>query len=371
MAHTIVLAGSAHRCRGCRQLYAPSELVFGQEIRDRFTDSPNAMTHLWFHLPCAAQLRPNVLRATLAQYRGPLPDRELVQQILAKQAQAPLLSVQLGQQLTRSVHPLLAGVSGRFPQQNWPAPIHLGGDVPTLSSRRHPQSLWVPAGAARIAVWCAHQVAALGGSGDELEKLALLQRCLAERDDERLHPKAKQGLHHNPFAQALSKLSPSGSVEPVSLSALEAIARFQDARSSALMRLITQAALQCLCTVSIAKFTADATECSTDAALFIATQAPDELPAFLAGLDQQLLVQEAQAAFDERAPSHLPVWRVWWRHEGQLAVELEDGGYALLVKLKARWRVFTGDRDEVLANVPDEQFGDAAAALFGDAVSAS
>jgi hypothetical protein len=74
MAHLIVPAGTAHRCRGCGHFFAPSELVFGQEIRDRFGDSADAMTHLWYHLPCAAQLRPNILRAAVARYPGPLPE---------------------------------------------------------------------------------------------------------------------------------------------------------------------------------------------------------------------------------------------------------------------------------------------------------
>jgi hypothetical protein len=152
----------------------------------------------------------------------------------------------------------------------------------------------------------------------------------------------------------------------VSFSALQNLARLDDARASPLRRLISLAALQCLGTVSPSKFTPEATGCATDAAVLISKKAPDELPGFLAGLDMQLMAQEAQAAFDERATTHLTVHRVFWREAGQVLVEFDDGVFGLLVKLKGRWRVFTGRRDDVLANVPDTSFADAAAGLFGD-----
>lgn len=370
MAHLIVPAGTAHRCRGCGHFYAPSELVFGQEIRDRFGDSADAMTHLWYHLPCAAQLRPNILRAALARYPGPLPERQLVHEILEKQAVAPMLASQ-GKELEGVVHRTLAAALSRFDPDSWPPRIHLGGEPPSLSSRRHPQSLWIPAGAPRVAVWCARQVANLGGvAPEDSEKLTLLERCLAEPDDPRLHPKPKQGLHHNPFGQALSKVTPNAAAA-VSFSALEALARFEGERTSPLRRLIGLAAIQCVGVVSPAKFIPDATDCAIEAAVLIAARDPQQISTFLAGLDAQLMSQEAQASFDERAPTHHTVSRVFWRSAGRLLVGFEDGGFGLLVKLKARWRFIEGGRDDVLASVPDEQFADAAAGVFGDSVDES
>lgn len=365
MPHTIVLAGAALRCRGCGQFYAPSELVFGQEIRDRFAESPDAMTHLWYHLPCAAQLRPNIFRATLARYQGPLPERQLVTEILEKQAVAPMLA-QRTKALDAPVHPTLAAALSRFPPSLHPPRLHLGGRPPSLSSKRHPHSLWIPAGASRVAAWCALQVGKLGANSEESEKLTLLELCLSEADDPKLHPKPKQGLQHNPFAQALAKVTQQSPATTVSFSALEALARFDDGRASAWRRLLAQAATQCVVTISPGKSTADATGCATEAALLIATNAPQLATAFLAGLDDQLLAQEAQASFDERAPAHRTVSRVFWRHEGQLLVEFAGDRFGLLVKLKARWRFFEGERDDVLANVPDELFADAAAGVFVD-----
>ena len=365
MAHTIVLAGAALRCRGCSQFYAPSEFVFGQEIRDRFAESPDAMTHLWYHLPCAAQLRPNIVRATLATYPGPLPERQLVIAILEKQAVAPMLA-QRSKEHDAPVHPTLAAALSRFSPSSHPSRLHLGGPPPSLSSKRHPHSLWIPAGAARVAAWCALQVGRLGASPGDSEKLRLLEQCLVEPDDPKLHPKPKQGLHHNPFAQALAKVTQQSPATAVSFSALEGLARFDDGHASSVRRLMSQAATQCVVTVSPGKSTPDATGCATDAALFIATTAPQLATSFLEGLDDALLAQEAQAAFDERAPGHRTVRRVFWRHQGQVLVEFAGGGFGLLVKLKARWRFFEGERDDVLANVPDELFADAAAGVFVD-----
>lgn len=207
-------------------------------------------------------------------------------------------------------------------------------------------------------------MAPFGGNPDELRHLAFLERCLDEPDDERLHRPAVSSLRHNPFAGALAQLSVD-SVDAVSFSALQTLAQ-RDPRS-AIGGVIKAAAQACLVSVPPTKAIADAKSCALDAALVLGREAPREVPAFLAGLDAELLAQEAQALFDERAEAPVEVSQVFWRDGGQVLVLLADGRYGVVVKLKGRWRVFTGARDDVLASVPDAHFADATAAVFGDA----
>jgi ribosomal protein L37AE/L43A len=59
-------------CRTCRKAIAKGELRLGVETQTQFSDTPSMQ---WHHLPCAAAKLPVELKAGLAEYAGPVPNR--------------------------------------------------------------------------------------------------------------------------------------------------------------------------------------------------------------------------------------------------------------------------------------------------------
>ena len=78
------------RCRGCRQGIAKGELRFGEEAPNDFDPEGGGTSMRWYHLGCAADQRPALLKEALATYAGELPERaELEERIGKAEASAP------------------------------------------------------------------------------------------------------------------------------------------------------------------------------------------------------------------------------------------------------------------------------------------
>jgi hypothetical protein len=70
-------ASARAKCRGCSQPIAKGELRFGESLPNAFAEGD---TLFWFHLECAACMRPEKFGTLLATYAGPLPNREWLEE---------------------------------------------------------------------------------------------------------------------------------------------------------------------------------------------------------------------------------------------------------------------------------------------------
>lgn len=92
---------------------------------------------------------------------------------------------------------------------------------------------------------------------------------------------------------------------------------------------------------------------------------------FLTALDALILLEDAKLRFREVSvkPSAAVVasrWRGAEKGKGShWLVELANQNFALLWKVKGKWRLVEGGKDEVLASVPDAHFKAATQALLG------
>ena len=92
---------------------------------------------------------------------------------------------------------------------------------------------------------------------------------------------------------------------------------------------------------------------------------------FLAALDALILLEDAKRQLGEvsvkpSAPVVASRWRGAEKGKGShWLVELSNGSFALLWKVKGKWRLVEGERDEVLASVSDAHFKAATQALLG------
>ncbi|MCP3140365.1 hypothetical protein [Pyxidicoccus xibeiensis] len=93
---------------------------------------------------------------------------------------------------------------------------------------------------------------------------------------------------------------------------------------------------------------------------------------FLAELDARILRLECSAAIAPLVPGGAvpDIAEVLWRGDGgkgrvlHFIARLSDGTYGLVTKLGRRWAWVHGNRDEVLASVPDTLFPEAARAVM-------
>jgi hypothetical protein len=61
------------KCRACREPIVKGEFRFGEQVANSFGEGD--ALH-WFHLTCAADRRPEKLKAAIEAHEGELPDRE-------------------------------------------------------------------------------------------------------------------------------------------------------------------------------------------------------------------------------------------------------------------------------------------------------
>jgi hypothetical protein len=74
----ILPAASARaKCRGCGRPIAKGELRFGESLPNAFAEGE---TLFWFHLDCAAYMRPEKFGALLGTFTDPLPNREWLEE---------------------------------------------------------------------------------------------------------------------------------------------------------------------------------------------------------------------------------------------------------------------------------------------------
>src|SRR5215831_8273356 len=75
MAHILERAKTGRaKCRGCSRNIAAGKQRFGERLPNPFADDGGEMTH-WFHIPCAAYMRPEPFLATLPEATEPIEDR--------------------------------------------------------------------------------------------------------------------------------------------------------------------------------------------------------------------------------------------------------------------------------------------------------
>lgn len=90
MPDVIEPASSARsKCRACREKIEKGVLRFGESVPNAFGEGD--ATH-WFHLPCAAERRPEKLGAALEGYEGEVPERAALTQIVKDGAANPKLA---------------------------------------------------------------------------------------------------------------------------------------------------------------------------------------------------------------------------------------------------------------------------------------
>lgn len=85
MGHIIEPAKSGRaKCRSCKKTIEKGSLRLGEEILDQF--GSGGTTHVWHHVECAAEKKPDQLRAAMAEYDGEIPDRDKLEKKLAESA---------------------------------------------------------------------------------------------------------------------------------------------------------------------------------------------------------------------------------------------------------------------------------------------
>src|SRR5262245_33009462 len=76
MPHVIEAAKTGRaKCRGCGQPIQAGALRFGERVPNPFGDEGGETTH-WFHVPCAALLRPEPFLASLPETAIDIADRD-------------------------------------------------------------------------------------------------------------------------------------------------------------------------------------------------------------------------------------------------------------------------------------------------------
>jgi hypothetical protein len=76
MPHVIERASSGRAgCRGCERRIAAGELRFGERRPNPYADEGSEVTH-WFHVSCAALMRPEPFLEALVAFAEPIDERE-------------------------------------------------------------------------------------------------------------------------------------------------------------------------------------------------------------------------------------------------------------------------------------------------------
>ena len=79
MPHLIEAAKTGRaKCRGCGQLIAAKTLRFGERVPNPFSDDGGESTN-WFHVPCAAFMRPDAFLETIATTAEVIEGREALE----------------------------------------------------------------------------------------------------------------------------------------------------------------------------------------------------------------------------------------------------------------------------------------------------
>jgi hypothetical protein len=252
--------------------------------------------------------------------------------------------------LFHNVHPLLGHALRAVAEEHRPPPpYHLGGPQPFIS----------PVAQAAIGIGCAEQMAGwiAPDEREEYDRIVEAARLLFPRrlawQREKRHP---PDVVDTNTATRLYRLANVGRdrpglfpLAPLAVSALKARADLV----GAVVRSSTQ---------RVARALEEAGRLA-------------ELRDFLTALDRGIVRHECQEAADQHAEAPAPrVERVIWRADrgngraGHFIFTVEGREtYGLITKLRGRWRWIDGDRDHVLASLPDALFEAGTAAFFAAA----
>ncbi|HBQ09998.1 MAG TPA: hypothetical protein DEF51_02005, partial [Myxococcales bacterium] len=69
---------SRSACRQCGEKIQKGTLRFGEEYESEY-----GLSFRWYHLPCAAEKLPALLKKTLEGFDGEVPERDAIEAILA------------------------------------------------------------------------------------------------------------------------------------------------------------------------------------------------------------------------------------------------------------------------------------------------
>lgn len=84
MPHMIEPAKSGRAaCRTCRKPIGKGELRFGEEADNQFGE-PGDTSYRWHHLKCAATKHADILRPTLDEYAGDVPDKAEIEKLMSE-----------------------------------------------------------------------------------------------------------------------------------------------------------------------------------------------------------------------------------------------------------------------------------------------
>ena len=82
MGHIIEPAKSGRaKCRSCKKTIEKDSLRLGEETLDPF--GSGGTTHVWHHVACAAEKKPDELKAAMADYAGEIPDKAKLEKTIA------------------------------------------------------------------------------------------------------------------------------------------------------------------------------------------------------------------------------------------------------------------------------------------------
>ena len=83
MGHIIEKAKSGRaKCRSCKKAIEKDTLRLGEEILDPF--GSGGTTHVWHHTDCAAEKKPDELKAAMAEFEGEIPNRAALEKKLSE-----------------------------------------------------------------------------------------------------------------------------------------------------------------------------------------------------------------------------------------------------------------------------------------------
>lgn len=83
MGHIIEPAKSGRaKCRSCKKAIEKGSLRLGEEILDPF--GSGGTTHVWHHVDCAAEKKPDELKAAIADYPDEIPGRDALEKKIAE-----------------------------------------------------------------------------------------------------------------------------------------------------------------------------------------------------------------------------------------------------------------------------------------------
>lgn len=83
MGHIIEPAKSGRaKCRSCKKAIEKGALRLGEETLDPF--GSGGTTHVWHHVECAAEKKPDELKAAMADFAGEIPGKANLEKTLAE-----------------------------------------------------------------------------------------------------------------------------------------------------------------------------------------------------------------------------------------------------------------------------------------------